>query len=166
MGDCSWYEENLDKRCCRTLLINPFYATSLSLYPLKTSENQRFSDVFRGVQKETNAIKWVTALQMLQIFDLRQIKCDHIKKTVLIANAKLLENSWVKVLYVNKCNYLWQFRFSKMLDYSFLLKSICERFAKSKEAVVQRCSVKKVFLESSQKRDSGTGVFLWFLWNF
>ena len=59
------------------------------------------------------------------------------------------------------------------------------------EAVVQRCSVKRVFLEMSQNsqentcaspssliklqtqglqpystRDSGTGVFLWILWNF
>ena len=49
---------------------------------------------------------------------------------------------------------------------------------KSTEAVTRRCSVKKVFLEISQnsqentcasrffKRDSGTGVFLWILWNF
>ena len=29
--------------------LNPFYATSLFLYPLKTLENLRFSDVFRGV---------------------------------------------------------------------------------------------------------------------
>ena len=28
--------------------VNPFHATGLFLYPLKTSENQRFSDVFRG----------------------------------------------------------------------------------------------------------------------
>ena len=43
----------------------------------------------------------------------------------------------------------------------------------SGEAFVQRCSVKKVFLEISQnsqentwKRDSGTGVFLWILRSF
>ena len=28
--------------------INPFHATRLFLYPLKTLENQSFSDVFRG----------------------------------------------------------------------------------------------------------------------
>ena len=33
------------------IVINPFYATGLFLYPLKTSENQRFSDVFRGYRK-------------------------------------------------------------------------------------------------------------------
>ena len=31
--------------------INQFYATDLFWYPLKTSENQGFSDVFRGYQK-------------------------------------------------------------------------------------------------------------------
>ena len=30
---------------------NPFHATNLFLYPLKTSENLRFSDVFRGYRK-------------------------------------------------------------------------------------------------------------------
>ena len=29
-------------------LFNPFHATDVFWYPLKTSENQRFSDVFRG----------------------------------------------------------------------------------------------------------------------
>ena len=32
-------------------LINPFYATGLFQCPLKTSETQRFSDVFRGYIK-------------------------------------------------------------------------------------------------------------------
>ena len=30
------------------LKLNPFHANNLFLYHLKTSENQRFSDVFRG----------------------------------------------------------------------------------------------------------------------
>ena len=33
---------------------NIFHATTLFLYPLKTSENQRFSDVFRGIERD----KW------------------------------------------------------------------------------------------------------------
>ena len=33
--------------------INPFHATDLFWYPLKTSENQRFSDIFRGYQKRS-----------------------------------------------------------------------------------------------------------------
>ena len=36
-------------------MINPFHATDLFWYPLKTSENQRFSDVFRGYQKRSVA---------------------------------------------------------------------------------------------------------------
>ena len=33
------------------LVINPFHATGLFLYPLKTSGNRWFSDVFRGYRK-------------------------------------------------------------------------------------------------------------------
>ena len=43
-------------------LLNPFHATGLFLYPLKTSEKQRFSEVFRcfqGVSKWTSGMKWV-----------------------------------------------------------------------------------------------------------
>ena len=35
--------------------INPFHATDLFWYPLKTSENLWFSDVFRGYQKRSVA---------------------------------------------------------------------------------------------------------------
>ena len=33
-------------------LVNPFHTTGLFLYPLKTSENQRFFDVFRGCREK------------------------------------------------------------------------------------------------------------------
>ena len=33
------------------LKINPFHATDLFWYPLNTSENQRYSDVFKRYQK-------------------------------------------------------------------------------------------------------------------
>ena len=36
--------------------INPFHATGLFLYPLKKSEKQRFSDVFRGYR--TKPVAW------------------------------------------------------------------------------------------------------------
>ena len=39
------------------LFINPFHATGLFWYPLKTSENQRF----QGVSKETSDMKWVNS---------------------------------------------------------------------------------------------------------
>ena len=37
--------------------VNPFHATGLFRYPLKTSEKLWFSDVFQGVFKETSGMK-------------------------------------------------------------------------------------------------------------
>ena len=37
------------------LLLNPFHATCLFLFPLNASENQRFSDNFRGYRKRPAA---------------------------------------------------------------------------------------------------------------
>ena len=34
-----------------TKLINPFHATDLFLYPVKTSENQRFFDFSGGIKR-------------------------------------------------------------------------------------------------------------------
>ena len=39
--------------------INPYHSIGLFRYPLKTLENPWFSDVFRGVLKETSGMKWV-----------------------------------------------------------------------------------------------------------
>ena len=36
-----------------SVIINPFYSSVTFLYPLKTSENQKFSDVFRGYRNAT-----------------------------------------------------------------------------------------------------------------
>ena len=41
-------------------LINPFQATVLLLYPLKTSENQRFRGVFMGYGKKPVELNWLT----------------------------------------------------------------------------------------------------------
>ena len=46
--------------------LNPFHGTGLFLYPLKISENQRFSNVFQGVQKETSGIKWLNSVKACQ----------------------------------------------------------------------------------------------------
>ena len=51
------------KICLRAILleaINTFHATDLFWYPLKTSEIQRLSDVFRGT-KEISGMKWVNS---------------------------------------------------------------------------------------------------------
>ena len=38
--------------------INPFHAIGLFLYPLKTSENQRFFNVFRGYSMKWKPVAW------------------------------------------------------------------------------------------------------------
>ena len=45
--------------------MNPFHATDLFLYPLKTSGNQRIEDVSRGYKKEISGMKWVNAMEIL-----------------------------------------------------------------------------------------------------
>ena len=49
-----------------TGLINLFHATDLFWYPLKTSENLRFSDVFRGYQKRSVAWNGLIAMHYFQ----------------------------------------------------------------------------------------------------
>ena len=51
--------------------VNPFHASGLFWYPLKTSENLWFSDVFRGYQKRTVAwnglTTWPIVIMLLKI---------------------------------------------------------------------------------------------------
>ena len=42
-----------------TVRVSPFRATGLFQYPLKTSENPWFSDVFRGYLKKQVARNWL-----------------------------------------------------------------------------------------------------------
>ena len=44
---------------------NPFYTTGIFLYPLKTLENERFSDVFRGYRKKP--VAWNGFIGQLQL---------------------------------------------------------------------------------------------------
>ena len=44
-------QNSTDKQTLADFLINLFHATGLVRYPLKTSETQRLSGVFRGDQK-------------------------------------------------------------------------------------------------------------------
>ena len=50
---------------CFKFRLNPFHATGPFRYPLKTSENLWFSDVFREVSKETSGTKWVKEVRNL-----------------------------------------------------------------------------------------------------
>ena len=60
-------------------LLNPFYATDLFQYSLKTSENQRFSDVFRGYRKRPVAWNglieepnfWFSLIELLKMIRVR-----------------------------------------------------------------------------------------------
>ena len=48
--------------------VNPFLLSDLFWYPLKTSENQRISDIFREYQKKTNGIKWINLFHATGLF--------------------------------------------------------------------------------------------------
>ena len=67
-----WVERNLscsDQQHKHTSF-NPFHTTGLFRYPLKTSENQRFPDIFRGYRKRPvtwNGLKVFSKLQVLRI---------------------------------------------------------------------------------------------------
>ena len=55
----------MGRLCSRMLIIwfiaiNPFHATGLFLYTMKTLENLWFSDVFRGYRKRQVASTWLT----------------------------------------------------------------------------------------------------------
>ena len=38
----------------------PFYSNDNFIYPLKTSELEKFYNVFRGIDTETGSLKWVS----------------------------------------------------------------------------------------------------------
>ena len=61
--------------------INSFHATSLFRYPLKTSENQRFPDIFGGYQKRPVAWNVLTALSqsVKWVFDILMRKLNAVK---------------------------------------------------------------------------------------
>ena len=50
--------------------INPFHTICLFLYPLKTSENQRFFDVFRGYRKRPVAWNGLTHSQSRRFYQI------------------------------------------------------------------------------------------------
>ena len=51
-----WSFQRLRKKNSGINWFNPIHANVLFLYPLKTSENQSFSDVFRGYRNVTLAL--------------------------------------------------------------------------------------------------------------
>ena len=53
----------------RIWAVIPFHATGLFLYPLKTSQNQRFSDVFMGYRKRIVARNVLALTRFLKMFN-------------------------------------------------------------------------------------------------
>ena len=68
------------KKDCMKLFLNPFHVTDLFRYPLKTSENQRLSDVFRGYQKRPVAWNGLTDIQESKIIYFANYTTTYITK--------------------------------------------------------------------------------------
>ena len=75
--NCLW---NISKQC--QLVFEPFHPTCLFLLTLKTSEKQRLSDVFWGVQKETSSVKWVKIMNSC----LNDARASHLKHSRVHCN--------------------------------------------------------------------------------
>ena len=78
-------------------LFNPCHVTGLFLYTLKTSENQRFSDVFRGYRKRP--VAWNRLMRRSTYFSLISIlfEVEGIDKFVLVicgGNGEIIEMKW------------------------------------------------------------------------
>ena len=55
-----------DKTFFRVTSINPFSSHYFKIYPLRTSEKQRFFDVFRRYIKKNICLKWVNVVDLNQ----------------------------------------------------------------------------------------------------
>ena len=55
----------------KCIYFNPFHATDLFLYPLKTSEKKRFSDVFRVMRKNDDNVNIIVIFSLNSVSDKR-----------------------------------------------------------------------------------------------
>ena len=76
-------------------VINPFHATDLFWYPLKTSENLRFSDVFRGYQKRS--VAWNKIISISRIYLESKVISN-----VLVHRISCMCQSFVHFIYSNQ----------------------------------------------------------------
>ena len=99
-------------------LLNPFHATSLFRCPLKTSENQRFSDVFRRYRKRLvalNGLKMIDialyfilwALFVLKIFKFLPWIFGHVEKATWLGRQSYFQSLWPHDLINKKLQYLY-----------------------------------------------------------
>ena len=56
--------------------MNPVQATGFFPYPMKTSQNHWFSNVFRGVEKKTSGMIWVNQHQVCMLYHAKHWKYD------------------------------------------------------------------------------------------
>ena len=124
------------------LIINPFHATDLFWYPLKTSENLCFSDVFRGYQKRSvawNGLRYYGNFKISeQIYFLRSYE-----NTEILVNLKTDSNKDLPVPISEKIQTLTKYfgTFSSVILVSFhlnwkrtrslSLQTECTRYLKS-----------------------------------
>ena len=93
--------------------VNPFHATGLFLYPLKTLENQSFFDVFRSYRIRKSSVAWnrlMSKVAFNQIFCLDLVSFFLIRLNDLIRNTSTSEKHcyfvivprifWEKVFFV------------------------------------------------------------------
>ena len=69
------------------LFVNPFHVTGVILYPLKTSENLWFSDIFRGYRKRPVAWNGLTQIRLLPFVNLEflQLLVGVFEETEIVA---------------------------------------------------------------------------------
>ena len=93
---------------CLWKLHNPFYATGVFLYPLKSAENLVFWS-FQGAYKETSGMKWVNQKKILPHFTFNQknfvliFKYNFEKEFHSIDKVMLLSSCSNFGMYCNKC---------------------------------------------------------------
>ena len=88
--------------------LTAFHATVLFLYLLKTSENQRFSKVFRGYRKKTVAQSWLLIGEFESAWDCTRLqsyfrgylkKIKFSQRAVLISFAFFKSSFWIYHLF-------------------------------------------------------------------
>ena len=84
----------------------PFHAIDLFLYPLKTSENFWFSDVFRGYRERPVSWNGLMDLKLLKSKKLQSL-IPWSKRTYLQYVRKVLEQTWYLFRCLHNRHYIW-----------------------------------------------------------
>ena len=99
-------------------LLNPFSTNVLLLYPLKKSENRRFSDIFRGFKSGTLVENGLRHIFLLDAFFFNTIDGKKKGKILLKLEEKILEihkHSWLSITWAFNKSLLKTFQKSNNL---------------------------------------------------